>query len=121
MREALNYLNETKYREILADLTHGIANAVAEMHYKRVANHGPKDKKCDKDHQLVYPYFTCDEKETSLSELEAMACKPEFGNRFMAHNGWIVDHDPLINFAEDKSRAYLRRDINVWGDSVKLR
>ena len=57
----------------------------------------------------------------SLTDLEEMSYKSGIGSGFMAHNGWIADHDPLINFAEDKSRAYLRRDINVWGDSVKLR
>jgi glycogen debranching enzyme len=65
----------------------------------------------------------------------------------LANNGWIWDADPLANFAERPSKAYLRREVmcvhflrsalllpkisrlmprchpsdSVWGDCVKLR
>ena len=35
--------------------------------------------------------------------------------------GWIWNHNPLVNFAELGSDAYLRRQIVIWGDSIKLR
>lgn len=37
------------------------------------------------------------------------------------HNGWIADHDPEEDFALEKNFYYLRRTINIWGDSIKLR
>lgn len=40
---------------------------------------------------------------------------------FAANNGWILDYDPLKNFAEDNEFHYLRRDIFIWGDLIKLR
>ncbi len=39
----------------------------------------------------------------------------------LANNGWIWNADPFNNFAEQTSQAYLRREVIVWGDCVKLR
>jgi glycogen debranching enzyme len=40
---------------------------------------------------------------------------------FLANNGWMWAADPLSNFAEYPSKAYLRREVIVWDDCVKLR
>lgn len=39
----------------------------------------------------------------------------------LANNGWIWNANPLQNFALWPSKAYLRREVIVWGDCVKLR
>jgi glycogen debranching enzyme len=39
----------------------------------------------------------------------------------LANNGWIWNADPLQNFALLPSKSYLRRDVIVWEDCVKLR
>ena len=39
----------------------------------------------------------------------------------VVNNGWIYNADPMVDFASEKSDAYLARDVIVWGDCVKLR
>ncbi|KJE96034.1 glycogen debranching enzyme [Capsaspora owczarzaki ATCC 30864] len=39
----------------------------------------------------------------------------------LANNGWIWAWDPIRDFAGPDSQAYLRRQVIVWGDCVKLR
>ena len=60
---------------------------------------------------LVEPYFT-----RLCPSSNASALKYS-----LANNGWIWNADPLQNFAQLPSKAYLRREVIVWGDCVKLR
>jgi len=39
----------------------------------------------------------------------------------VVHNGWIRDARPDVDFATEINFNYLRRTINIWGDSIKLR
>lgn len=43
------------------------------------------------------------------------------GSMMLANNGWIWNADPLVDFAGPGSVAYLRREVIIWGDCVKLR
>jgi hypothetical protein len=42
-------------------------------------------------------------------------------DRVMANNGWIWGGSAMEDFAGPASRAYLRREVIAWSDSVKLR
>lgn len=65
-------------------------------------------------HPLVETYFT------RLSHNEQTR-KHDPNSLSLANNGWIWNADPLQNFALLPSKAYLRREVIVWDDCVKLR
>lgn len=48
-------------------------------------------------------------------------CDSDPATYSLANNGWIWDGDPLVNFALPPSKAYLRREVIVWADTIKLR
>jgi glycogen debranching enzyme len=63
---------------------------------------------------LVDTYFTRIPKNPTTAKHDPRALA-------VANNGWIWAADPLANFALPPSKAYLRREVIVWGDCVKLR
>ncbi|KAL4763497.1 putative glycogen debranching enzyme Gdb1 [Aspergillus foveolatus] len=72
--------------------------------YLRIDDHGPK----------LESYFTRLplNKVTKKHNPKALA---------LANNGWIWNADAMRDNAGPNSRAYLRREVIVWGDCVKLR
>ena len=45
----------------------------------------------------------------------------EHGKYIVAHPGWVMGGNALNDFAAPGSFAYFRREVIIWGDSVKLR
>jgi glycogen debranching enzyme len=39
----------------------------------------------------------------------------------VVHNGWVADMHPEIDFAQEPNFNYLKREVNIWSDSIKLR
>ena len=70
--------------------------------------------RCSRRSPIVGSYFT------RLPQ-NATTKKHSPSSLALANNGWIWDADPLANFADQPSKAYLRREVIVWGDCVKLR
>ncbi len=88
--------------------------------YHRVDPDGDRTTDCTRRIPLVCQYFLGPQGDFSLAEEEKLMFSPE-GAQYMAHNGWVMNHDPLVNFAQPGSNVYLRRELVAWGDSVKLR
>ncbi|XP_030750314.1 glycogen debranching enzyme isoform X2 [Sitophilus oryzae] len=115
----LESLNDIVIREVNDDLNVAVENVIAGIRYHRVQQDGPRFKDITENKPLVYRYFTDYGSPITLSEYEEIMYS-ENGKYLMAHNGWVMNSDPLKNFAAAGTKTYIRRELIAWGDSVKL-
>lgn len=106
--KVLNELNLPLYQEYDDDSSAIMNQLYNRIKYLRIDGHGPKQGKITKSLPLTEPYFT---RFTGKNGIDYA----------LANNGWIWNGNPLVDFASDQSKAYLRREVIVWGDCVKLR
>ncbi|XP_033222328.1 glycogen debranching enzyme isoform X2 [Belonocnema kinseyi] len=120
LRKKLQELNDAIMNEVQNNLNAAVENTVAGIRYYRVQSDGPRVKEVSERNPLVPRYFTDYGAPKNLAEREATMYS-ESGRYLMAHNGWVMNSDPLKNFADPDSNVYIRRELIAWGDSVKLR
>lgn len=109
--EVCDIINVDLYSECSDDLKAAKEGIEGRLRFTRLDAHGPRMGEISRESPLIETYFSRlgrgddgDSKRMSL-----------------ANNGWMWAADPLKNFAEYPSKAYLRREVIVWGDCVKLR
>ncbi|KAJ7623337.1 glycoside hydrolase family 13 protein [Roridomyces roridus] len=95
-----------------ATVAAAVDNVKNRLKYTRLDAHGPKLGLISKSYIATRrTYFT---RLAPTSSADPLVYS-------LANNGWIWAADPLKNFAELPSKCYLRREVIVWGDCVKLR
>lgn len=104
----LDEINLPFYKEYDDDLQAILTQLYNRIKYSRLDSHGPKLGEINKKNPLIETYFT--RVETRKGETVALV-----------NNGWIWNGNPLVDFASKDSKAYLRREVIIWGDCVKLR
>jgi len=82
------------------------------LRYKHLEEHGPRVDTISAEHGLLEPYFTVVPPKNPADDQRQYT---------LANNGWIWGGDPMVDFASPLSKAYFRREVVAWGDSVKLR
>ncbi|CAR21052.1 bifunctional 4-alpha-glucanotransferase/amylo-alpha-1,6-glucosidase [Lachancea thermotolerans CBS 6340] len=107
-QKIVDEINLPLYREYDEDIGDILEQLFNRIKYLRVDDHGPKLGPVTDKSPLTEPYFT----RFNGSDGEEYA---------LANNGWIWNGNPLVDFASSQSKAYLRREVIVWGDCVKLR
>ncbi|KAJ8327597.1 bifunctional 4-alpha-glucanotransferase/amylo-alpha-1,6-glucosidase [Batrachochytrium dendrobatidis] len=110
----VNNLNMPFYHECDEDLVCIKDQILNRARYLRIAEHGPKLGEITRYTPIVDTYFT----RLPVNHITQNRHPDEL---CLASNGWIWNADPLINFAAEESKAYLRREVISWGDCVKLR
>ncbi|KAK2754210.1 hypothetical protein FQN54_007089 [Arachnomyces sp. PD_36] len=110
----LKAVNVPLYDEYDADVTEILEQVYNRVKYVRLDDHGPKTGPVTKENPLIEPYFTRlpVNETTKTHNPRALA---------LVNNGWIWNADVMKDNAGPESRAYLRREVIVWGDCVKLR
>jgi glycogen debranching enzyme len=110
----LNEVNLPFYREYDGDQAEILEQLFNRIKYVRIDAHGPKLGEVNEANPLIEPYFTRLplNETTKKHNPEALA---------LVNNGWVWAADAMRDNAGHKSRAYLRREVIVWGDCVKLR
>lgn len=107
-RAILDGINYEKYRGYDERVLKISRNLTSRIRYERLDPNGPRLGPISTNSPMVATYFTRVWKDNGKLVV-------------FANNGWIWNADPLVNFAEAPSEAYLLRDVIIWGDCVKLR
>lgn len=112
--ELFKVLNVALYKEYDTDVEEILTQLKNRIKYVRLDEHGPKLGPINRKNPLIESYFT------RLPHNETMAAFSP-GELVLANNGWVWGGDALIDNAGPDSRVYLRRQVIVWSDCVKLR
>ncbi|KAI0461248.1 hypothetical protein LJB42_001266 [Komagataella kurtzmanii] len=104
----LNEINLPQYKIYDEDSNEILEQLFNRIKYLRLEEHGPQLGEITTKTPLTEPYFT--------------VFKDKNGKQWeLANNGWIWGGNPLVDFASRQAKSYLRREVIIWGDCVKLR
>ncbi|EFO20837.2 hypothetical protein LOAG_07652 [Loa loa] len=120
-RGHLQFLNQ-KALEIGAGICENVLQACAgHIGYERIDHWGPRRRELTEIHGLVTQYFVQPFPSlNSWKDEEKFAYSNETAGKIMACNGWVMNDNPLLNFAHYPSQVYLMRHLVCWGDCIKL-
>lgn len=104
----IDEINVQPYRSYDEDVKSIKSQLEGRIRYLRLDGNGPKLGKITQEKPLIENYFTRFQDSNGKSWA-------------LANNGWIWGGNPLVDFASSQSKAYLRREVIVWSDCIKLR
>lgn len=114
LTKALNDVNLAFYQEYDEDVAAIMDQLFNRIKYLRLDDHGPKLGPVSETDPLVEAYFTTLPLNDTTKNHSSQALA-------LVNNGWVWNADAMRDNAGPDSKAYLRREVIVWGDCVKLR
>ncbi|KAH8675956.1 glycoside hydrolase family 13 protein [Xylariales sp. PMI_506] len=112
--QILDAANVPFYDEYDKEIGEILQQLFNRIKYVRLDEHGPKLGPVTYENPLIETYFT------RLPKNETTA-KHKEQDLALVNNGWVWAGNALVDNAGPQSRVYLRREVIVWGDCVKLR
>ena len=112
IKPVLDEVNLPFYKEYDIDIAEAQEQLYNRIDYTRVADHGPKMGPITDESPLIETAFT----RLPLNEITK---KHDPKSLALANNGWLWGN--TSDFASEKHKSYLRREVITWGDCVKLR
>ena len=124
LKDRIYFLNHLKSEKLNEHLNHAIDNCLASCRYHFFSYDGPNYQKLSLPltpfvgNYFHYPndQFKHPDEINQLIENDL-----NYQAYVMAHNGWVMNDDPLRCFADEGQDVYLRRDLLQWSDIIKLR
>ncbi|KAI5866566.1 glycoside hydrolase family 13 protein [Durotheca rogersii] len=114
LTQILDIVNVPFYEEYDKEIGEILQQLFNRIKYVRLDEHGPKLGPINEKSPLIETYFTRLDKSQASDK-----AKPE--DLVVVNNGWVWAGNALVDNAGPQSRVYLRREVIVWGDCVKLR
>ncbi|KAI5287790.1 hypothetical protein KEM54_005735 [Ascosphaera aggregata] len=110
----LDEVNLPLFNEYDKDVNEIMEQLFVRIKYLRLDDHGPKMGPISEKSPLIETYFT---------RLPQNATTKQHSPKSLAlvNNGWVWNADAMKDHAGPESKAYLLRQVIVWGDCVKLR
>ena len=103
LRAELRRLNTEIEERVRGQLHGAVQNMAASMRYLFLEHHGPKREALTLTEPFTRRYFVVVGGGVDLSWADIEGPK---GKNVLAHNGWVMNADPLVNFAEEGSQVY---------------
>ncbi|KAL2759035.1 glycoside hydrolase family 13 protein [Sodiomyces alcalophilus JCM 7366] len=110
----LDEVNLPFYNEYDDEIKEILEQLFNRIKYCRLDDHGPKLGEINDKNPLIETYFT----RLPQNDVTSKHKKEEL---VLVNNGWVWAGNAMIDNAGPESRVYLRREVIVWGDCVKLR
>lgn len=110
----INEANVRFYQEYDAEVAVIMDQLQNRIRYMRLDSNGPKLGAITETSPLIENYFT-------YLPLNETTKSHDPRSLALVNNGWIWAADAMKDNAGPSSRAYLRREVIVWSDCVKLR
>lgn len=111
------WLNEIESDKMIEHIQSAVNGTLGTLRYERLDQNGPRKGPITPEHPICPRYFYCLEADCS-PELIMQNCEKR--KYVLAHNGWVMNWNPLKNFAGPDCEVYLRRELCAWDDSIKL-
>ena len=123
-RDRLHLLNHRVCQRLNDDLVRAVDNCLASCRYHFFSYDGPRFPAIGfPSSPFVGNYFHYPNDEFLHPDKidRLMEEDLHYQSYVMAHNGWVMNDDPLRCFADEGQFVYLRRDLLQWSDIIKLR